>query len=151
MTVPVENKKRRDRGWLSFKTCFSEAEVKDVLVEMCNVFMLTGLDWISDRQKVITDRHGVVVVIQKKICMTSSCCRSLCRIVSPVQTVSSSLEIQDWLQMSAILIRDSSVMKIQFLCFYHLSIKRNLNRRLICECRCDERLKTKGEGTTRLA
>ncbi len=68
MTVPgVENNKRRDRGWLSFKTCFSETEVQDVLVEMCNVFMLTGLDWISDGQKVRTDRHGVVVVIQKKI------------------------------------------------------------------------------------
>jgi hypothetical protein len=28
--------------------------------------------------------------------------------------------------------------------------KRNLNRRLICECRCDERLKAKAEGSTLL-
>ena len=31
------------------------------------------------------------------------------------------------------------------------SIKRKLNRRLIYECRCDERLKAKAEGSTRLA
>ena len=31
------------------------------------------------------------------------------------------------------------------------STKRKLNRRLICECRCDERLKAKAEGSTRLA
>ena len=30
---------------------------------------------------------------------------------------------------------------------YYQSIKRKLNRRLILECRCDERLKTKDEGT----
>ncbi len=30
-------------------------------------------------------------------------------------------------------------------------IKRKLNRRLICECLCDERLKAKAEGSTRLA
>ena len=30
-------------------------------------------------------------------------------------------------------------------------IKRELNRRLIYECRCDERLKSKTEGSTRLA
>ena len=50
MTDPLENKNRRDRGWLSlitsFKTCFSETEVQDVLKEMCNDYMLTGLDWI---------------------------------------------------------------------------------------------------------
>jgi hypothetical protein len=34
---------------------------------------------------------------------------------------------------------------------YHESIKRELNRRLIYECRCDERLKAKAEGSTRLA
>ena len=28
--------------------------------------------------------------------------------------------------------------------------KRELNRKLICECRCDERLKVKTEGSTRL-
>ena len=31
------------------------------------------------------------------------------------------------------------------------TIKREMNKRLICECRCDERLKTKAEGSTRLA
>ena len=31
MTSPLESKKRRDRGWLSFKTCCSEAEAQDVL------------------------------------------------------------------------------------------------------------------------
>jgi hypothetical protein len=34
---------------------------------------------------------------------------------------------------------------------YYETIKRELNRRLIHECRCDERLKAKAEGSTRLA
>ena len=34
---------------------------------------------------------------------------------------------------------------------YYESIKRELKRRLIYECRCDERLKTKTEESTRLA
>jgi hypothetical protein len=34
---------------------------------------------------------------------------------------------------------------------YNESIKRELKRRPIYECRCDERLKTKAEGSTRLA
>jgi hypothetical protein len=33
---------------------------------------------------------------------------------------------------------------------YYESIKRDLKRRLICEYRCDERLKTKTEESTRL-
>ena len=33
---------------------------------------------------------------------------------------------------------------------YYESIKRELKRRPIYECRCDERLKTKSEGSTRL-
>ncbi len=33
---------------------------------------------------------------------------------------------------------------------YYLSRKRELNRKLISECRCDERLKGKDEGSTRL-
>jgi hypothetical protein len=33
---------------------------------------------------------------------------------------------------------------------YYESIKRDLKRRLICEYRCDERLKTKKEESTRL-
>ncbi len=33
---------------------------------------------------------------------------------------------------------------------YHLSIERELNRGLIYECRCDERLKVKGERSKRL-
>ncbi len=61
MTAAVENKNRRDRGWLSVKTCSSASEVQDVLAEMCNGAMLTGLDWISNGEKVITDRHGVAV------------------------------------------------------------------------------------------
>ena len=32
---------------------------------MCNGAMLTGLDWISDGEKVITDRHGVAVGMEK--------------------------------------------------------------------------------------
>ena len=32
---------------------------------------------------------------------------------------------------------------------YYETIKREVNRRLIYECRCDERLKGKGEGSTR--
>jgi hypothetical protein len=31
---------------------------------------------------------------------------------------------------------------------YYETIKRELNGRLICECRCDERLKPKDEGST---
>jgi hypothetical protein len=34
---------------------------------------------------------------------------------------------------------------------YYESIKRELNIRLTYECRCDERLKAKAEGSTRLA
>jgi len=34
---------------------------------------------------------------------------------------------------------------------YYESIKREVQRRPIYECRCDERLKTKVEGSTRLA
>ncbi len=34
---------------------------------------------------------------------------------------------------------------------YHETIKRKLKRRLIYECRCDERLKAKTEGSKRLA
>jgi hypothetical protein len=34
---------------------------------------------------------------------------------------------------------------------YYESIKRELNIRIIYECRCDERLKAKAEGSTRLA
>ena len=33
---------------------------------------------------------------------------------------------------------------------YYESIKRELNKRLILECRCDARLKAKTEGSTRL-
>ena len=66
MTAAVESKNRRDRGWLSVKTCSSASEVQDVLAEMCNGAMLTGLDWISDGEKVITDRHGVAVGMEQK-------------------------------------------------------------------------------------
>jgi hypothetical protein len=34
---------------------------------------------------------------------------------------------------------------------YYEETKRELNRRLIYECQCDERLKAKAEGSTRLA
>jgi hypothetical protein len=34
---------------------------------------------------------------------------------------------------------------------YYESIKRELDIRLMCECRCDERLKAEAEGSTRLA
>jgi hypothetical protein len=54
MTAAVESKNRRDRGWLSVKTCSSASEVQDVLAEMCNGAMLTGLDCISDGEEVIT-------------------------------------------------------------------------------------------------
>ncbi len=39
----------------------------------------------------------------------------------------------------------------QELFVYYETIKRELNRRLIYECRCDERLQAKEEGFTRLA
>ena len=67
MTAAVESKNRRDRGWLSVKTCSSASEVQDVLAEMCKGAMLTGLDWISDGEKVITDRHGVAVGLEKML------------------------------------------------------------------------------------
>ena len=35
-------------------------------------------------------------------------------------------------------------------CVYYESIKRKLNKRLIYECRCDERIKVKAEGSTLL-
>jgi hypothetical protein len=37
-----------------------------------------------------------------------------------------------------------------FVVYYESMIKRELNRRLMYECRCDERLKAKAEGSTRL-
>ena len=43
------------------------SEVQDVLAEMCNGAMFTGLDWISDVEKVITDRHGVSVGMEKML------------------------------------------------------------------------------------
>jgi hypothetical protein len=67
MTDAVESKNRRDRGWPSVKTCSFASEVQDVLAEMCNGAMLTGLDWISDGEKVITDRHGVAVGMYKMV------------------------------------------------------------------------------------
>ena len=36
----------------------------------------------------------------------------------------------------------------QVCCVYYESINRNLNKRLVYECRCDERLKAKDEGST---
>ena len=38
--------------------------------------------------------------------------------------------------MATVIVRDSFF-------YYYETIKRKLNRRLICECRCDERLKAK--------
>ena len=43
------------------------------------------------------------------------------------------------------------VLKQRKICVYHESIERDLNKRLILECRCDGRLKAKAEGSTRLA
>ena len=40
---------------------------------------------------------------------------------------------------------------ISFIVVYYESIKRELKRILIRECRCDERLRAKAEGSTRLA
>ena len=34
---------------------------------------------------------------------------------------------------------------------YYETIKRELNKRLICKCQCDERVKAKAERSTRLA
>jgi hypothetical protein len=44
----------------------------------------------------------------------------------------------------------SSFMVTVILYVYYESIKREVNIRLIYECRCDERLKAKTEGSTRL-
>jgi len=44
--------------------------------------------------------------------------------------------------------RSLSKSKVNF--FYYEVIKREINRRLIYECRCDERLKATAEGSTRL-
>ncbi len=41
-------------------------------------------------------------------------------------------------------------MFVGFRAVYYESIKRELKRRPIYECQCDDRLKTKGEGSTRL-
>ena len=47
------------------------------------------------------------------------------------------------------LIRQAAALTRMFV--YHESIKRDLKRRPISECRCDERLKTKAEESTCLA
>jgi hypothetical protein len=41
-------------------------------------------------------------------------------------------------------------LKIETRFVYYETIQWNLSERLICECRCDERLNTKAEGSTRL-
>jgi hypothetical protein len=41
--------------------------------------------------------------------------------------------------------------RMMFIVVYYESIKRELKTKPICECRCDERLKTKAEESTRLA
>ena len=46
--------------------------------------------------------------------------------------------------------KDLSKMKAQYQMLFHESIKRELKTRPIYECRCDERLKTKAEESTRL-
>ena len=52
-TVVTEttHRSRTDRGWVSYKTCFSEEKAKSSLNEMCEVSMLNGLQWISDGEK----------------------------------------------------------------------------------------------------
>ena len=79
--APLESKIRIDRGWLSFKTCFSELEVQDVLAEMCNGSMLTGLYWISDGETVIT---------------TDLVCRLTCTKCSNTLTTSSHSVLSDY-------------------------------------------------------
>jgi hypothetical protein len=46
--------------------------------------------------------------------------------------------------------RVCNVFRVFIDCVYYETIKRELNRSLIYECRCDERLKAKAEGSTRL-
>jgi hypothetical protein len=47
--------------------------------------------------------------------------------------------------------QEIDLVEIKKLVVYYQSTKRKLNKRLILECRCDERLKAKAEGSTRLA
>jgi len=44
----------------------------------------------------------------------------------------------------------AEILKLLFFVVYYESIKREIQRRLIYECRCDERLKTKTEESARL-
>ncbi len=37
------HRRRTDRGWVSYKTCFCEEEVKSVLTEMCDSSMMNSL------------------------------------------------------------------------------------------------------------
>jgi hypothetical protein len=53
MTTETTHRSRTDRGWVSYKTCFSEEEAKSSLNEMCEVSMLNGLQWISDGETFI--------------------------------------------------------------------------------------------------
>ena len=52
---------RTDRGWVSYKTCFSEEETKSSLNEMCEVSMLNGLQWISDGETFIQGKGQTIV------------------------------------------------------------------------------------------
>ncbi len=55
------------------------------------------------------------------------------------------------MEFSSIPGRHENTLSVVYFCVYHKSIKRELKRRLIYEYRCDERLKTKNEESTRLA
>ena len=52
---------------------------------------------------------------------------------------------------AAALVRKECCLCVLLFVVYYEAIKRELYRRLIYECRCDERLKDKAEGFTRLA
>ncbi len=45
---------------------------------------------------------------------------------------------------------DEHLVELRKFVVYYETIKRDLKRRLIYECRCDERLKAKAEGSARL-
>jgi len=42
---------------VTYKTCFSDEEVKSSLTELCDASMLKGLQWISDGET-LTKTHG---------------------------------------------------------------------------------------------
>ena len=102
---------------------------------------------LSTESTVFYSGHDPLLRIQGKLFNTTRARRGLLEIFKRL-----SVEVNLLCQ----LVSDCSdpgnfcVVFVFYYCVYYESIKQKINKRLIYECRCDERLKVTGEGSTRL-